>query len=67
MERNILASLITGYAVSLLPIWNWNNRAELALGTIAASVVALIILIWMSEKKKNIKKALTFGDARTKK
>lgn len=67
MERNILISLIAGYAVSLLPIWNWNSRTELALGTIASSIVILIILIWMSEKKKNIKKALAFGDARTKK
>lgn len=67
MERNILISLITGYAVSLLPIWSWNSRTELTLGTISSSIVILIILIWMSEKKKYIKKALAFGDARTKK
>ena len=67
MERNILISLITGYTVSLLPIWNWDSRTELVLGTIAASIVTLAILIWMSEKKKDSKKALAFGDARTKK
>ena len=67
MERNIIISLITGYAVSLLPIWNWNSRTDLLFGTIASSVIILFVLIWLQGTTEKIKKALTFGDVKTSK
>ena len=67
MERNIIISMITGYAVSLLPIWSWNSRTELLFGTIASSVIILLVLIWLQGTTEKIKKALTFWDVKTSK
>ena len=29
MEHKIIASLLIGYTIALLPIWDWNTRPEL--------------------------------------
>ena len=62
MERNMIIALIAGYITALLPIWNWDSRAELFIATMAISIVWLIILIWIQE---TIKKVLVSANTRT--
>ena len=64
MENKMAVSLLIGYIASLLPIWNWEGKLELFTGTIVLSVMSLIVLIWIQEKKKAIKKALTSANVR---
>lgn len=56
MEYKMVVSLLIGYIAALLPIWNWEGKLELFTGTIVLSVMSLIALIWIQEKKKAIKK-----------
>lgn len=64
MEYKIIASLLIGYIIALLPIWDWNTRPELFAGTIVLSITCLAILVWLQEKRKAIKKALTSANMR---
>lgn len=64
MEYKMVVSLLIGYIVALLPIWNWEGKLELFTGAIVLSVMSLIALIWIQEKKKAIKKALTSANVR---
>lgn len=61
MERNMIISLIAGYIVALLPIWNWDSRVELFIATIALGVICMIVMTSLQER---IKKA--FASANTK-
>ena len=67
MEYKMVVSLLIGYIAALLPIWNWEGKLELFTGTIVLSVMSLIALIWIQEKKKAIKKALTSANVRATK
>lgn len=60
----MIISLLIGYITALLPIWDWNGRLELFAGTIVLSIMCLAILIWLQEKRKVIKKALTSANMR---
>lgn len=64
MEHKIIASLLVGYIIALFPIWDWNTRPELFAGTIVLSITCLAILVWLQEKRKTIKKALTSANMR---
>ena len=64
MERNVIISLIAGYITSLLPVWIWDSKVELATATIILSIAWLLILIWIQELAKRIKKALTSANVR---
>lgn len=64
MEHEIIASLLIGYMIALLPIWDWNTRPELFAGTIVLSITCLAILVWLQEKRRVIKKALTSANMR---
>nr|DAZ27739.1 MAG TPA: hypothetical protein [Caudoviricetes sp.] len=64
MEHKIIASLLIGYTIALLPIWDWNTRPELFAGTIVLSITCLAILVWLQEKRRVIKKALTSANMR---
>lgn len=61
----MIISLLIGYITALLPIWDWNGRMELFAGTIVLSITCLVILIWLYEKRKAIKKALTSANMRS--
>ena len=65
MERKMIISLLIGHITALLPIWDWNTRLELFVGTIVLSITCLVILIWLQEKRKVIKKALTSANMRS--
>ena len=67
MEYKMTASLLIGYIAALLPVWNWEGKLELFTGTIVLSVISLITMIWIQEKKKAIKKALTSDNVRATK
>lgn len=67
MEYKMVVSLLIGYIAALLPIWNWEGKLELFTGTIVLSVMSLITLIWIQEKKKAIKKALMSANVRATK
>ena len=67
MEYKMVVSLLIGYIAALLPIWNWEGKLELFTGTIVLIVMSLIALIWIQEKKKAIKKALTSANVRATK
>lgn len=64
MERNVIISLVAGYITSLLPVWTWDSRVELVTATIILSTAWLLILIWIQELTRRIKKALTLADVR---
>lgn len=64
MEHKIIVSLLIGYTIALLPIWDWNSRQELFAGTIVLSITCLTILIWLQEKRRAIKKALMSANMR---
>lgn len=64
MERNVIISLIAGYITSLLPVWTWDSKVELATATMILSIMWLLILIWIQELPQRIKKALTLADVR---
>ena len=64
MEHKIIVSLLIGYTIALLPIWDWNTRPELFAGTIVLSITCLAILVWLQEKRRAIKKALTSANMR---
>lgn len=64
MERNAIISLIAGYITSLLPVWTWDSKVELATATMILSIVWLLILIWIQELAKRIKKTLTSANVR---
>ena len=57
----MIISLLIGYITAMLPIWDWNTRLELFAGTIVLSITCLI---WLQEKRKVIKKALTSANMR---
>lgn len=64
MEHKIIVSLLIGYTIALLPIWDWKSRQELFAGTMVLSITCLTILIWLQEKRRAIKKALMSANMR---
>lgn len=64
MERNVIISMIAGYITSLLPVWTWDSKVELATATMILSIMWLLILIWIQELSERIKKALTSANVR---
>ena len=67
MERKIIISLVSGYLVSMLPIWTIDSRMQEILLTFAVSFCILSGLIWIEERIQDMKKALTLADVRAKK
>lgn len=64
MERNIIISLLVGYITALFPVWTWDNRIELFVGTITLSIISFFTLLWIKETVQKIKKALTSANVR---
>lgn len=66
MERKIIISLVSGYLVSMLPIWMIDSRMQEILLTFAVSFCILFGLIWIEERMQDMKKALTSANVRAK-
>lgn len=57
MERKVIASMLTGYLISMLPVWEIGSRIQALTLTFAVFVCVLIFLIWIEEVFANIKKS----------
>lgn len=67
MERKVITSMLTGYLISMLPVWEIGSRIQAIMLTLAISVCALIFLFWIEGIFENIKKAPTSANVRAKK
>lgn len=66
MERKIIISLVSGYLVSMLPIWMIDSRIQEIILTFTVSFCILSGLIWVEERIQDMKKALTSANVRAK-
>lgn len=67
MERKVIASMLTGYLISMLPVWEIGSRIQAIMLTLAISVCAFIFMLWIEDIFENIKKTLTLADVGAKK
>ena len=67
MERKVITSMLTGYLISMLPVWEIGSRIQAIMLTLAISVCAFIFLFWIGGIFENIKKAPTSANMREKK
>ncbi len=67
MERKVITSMLTGYLISMLPVWEIGSRIQAIMLTLAISVCAFIFLFWIEGIFENIKKAPTSANMRAKK
>lgn len=65
MERKIIISLVSGYLVSMLPIWMIDSRMQEIILIFAVSFCVLSGLIWIEERMQDMK-ALTSANVRAK-
>lgn len=57
MERKIIISLVSGYLVSMLPIWIIDSRMQEIILTFSVSFCILSGLIWIEERMQDMKKS----------
>lgn len=62
MERKVITSMLTGYLISMLPVWEIGSRIQAIMLTLAISVCAFIFMLWIEDIFENIKKTLTLAD-----
>lgn len=67
MERKVITSMLTGYLISMLPVWEIGSRIQAIMLTLAISVCAFIFMLWIEDIFENIKKTLTLADMGAKK
>lgn len=67
MERKVITSMLTGYLISMLPVWEIGSRIQAIMLTLAMSVCAFIFMLWIEDIFENIKKTLTLADVGAKK
>lgn len=67
MERKVITSMLTGYLISMLPVWEIGSRIQAIMLTLAISVCAFIFMLWIENIFENIKKTLTLADVGAKK
>lgn len=67
MERKVITSMLTGYLISMLPVWEIGSRIQEIMLTLAISVCAFIFMLWIEDIFENIKKTLTLADVGAKK
>ena len=67
MERKVITSMLTGYLISMLPVWEIGSRIQAIMLTLAISVCAFIFMLWIEDIFENIKKSLTVADVGAKK
>lgn len=67
MERKVITSMLTGYLISMLPVWEIGSRIQAIMLTLAISVCAFVFMLWIEDIFENIKKTLTLADVGAKK
>jgi hypothetical protein len=67
MERKVITSMLTGYLISMLPVWEIGSRIQAIMLTLAISVCAFIFMLWIEDIFENIKKTLTLANVGAKK
>jgi hypothetical protein len=67
MERKVITSMLTGYLISMLPVWEIGSRIQAIMLTLAISACAFIFMLWIEDIFENIKKTLTLADVGAKK
>lgn len=67
MERKVITSMLTGYLISMLPVWEIGSRIQAIMLTLAISVCAFIFMLWIEDIFENIKKTLALADVGAKK
>lgn len=67
MERKVITSMLTGYLISMLPVWEIGSRIQAIMLTLTISVCAFIFILWIEDIFENIKKTLTLADVGAKK
>ena len=67
MERKVITSMLTGYLISMLPVWEIGSRIQAIMLTLAISVCAFIFILWIEDIFDSIKKTLTLADVGAKK
>lgn len=67
MERKVITSMLTGYLISMLPVWEIGSRIQAIMLTLEISVCAFIFMLWIEDIFENIKKTLTLADVGAKK
>lgn len=67
MERKVITSMLTGYLISMLPVWEIGSGIQAIMLTLAISVCAFIFMLWIEDIFENIKKTLTLADVGAKK
>lgn len=67
MERKVITSMLTGYLISMLPVWEIGSRIQAIMLTLAISVCAFIFMFWIEGIFENIKKTPASANVRAKK
>ena len=67
MERKVITSMLTGYLISMLPVWEIGSRIQAIMLTLVISVCAFIFMLWIEDIFDSIKKTLTLADVGAKK
>ena len=64
MNRKTIIALISGYIISMLPVWEITTRLQAVTLVAAASICTLLVLIWVEERILDIKRTLAFSGHR---
>lgn len=64
MQKNLIISLITGQLAALLPIWDWGDKLTFLAGSICITIVAMIVITWLEDRTRAMKRALTSANVK---
>lgn len=64
MNRKTIIALISGYIISMLPVWEITTRLQAVTLMAVASICVLFVLIWTEERILDIKRTLAFSGHR---
>ena len=64
MQKNLIISMVIGQLTALLPIWDWGDKRTFLTGSICITIVAMILLTWLEDKTRAIKRALTSANVK---
>lgn len=56
MERKVIASMLTGYLISMLPVWEIGSRMQAITLTFGISMCVFMFLLWIEGIFENVKK-----------
>ena len=64
MQKNLIISMVIGQLTALLPIWDWGDKLTFLTGSICITIGAMILLTWLEDKTRAIKRALTSANVK---